>query len=232
MMTLDVDYCDNPKCRNVVSGRGLCIVCMNDIREQADRMSPRTEDVWTLTYSGLNVSLLNPTPRMISIHDIAWSLSGMPRFNGHTVHGTRYTVGQHSCLAHDMVAETTDCWKHRLWALLHDASEAYLPDMHSVLKQVMTGFRGIEARFEAAIASRFGLDIPRPEIIKIIDRKLLATEKRDLMRPDDAPWFAIQGVEPYTFEIAPWSARKTHDEFLGRFISCNGAIIEGLRHGD
>lgn len=171
-----------------------------------------------LTRTGLRVNLINPHPREISIGDISWALAGKSRFNGHTLYTPRYTVAHHCCLAYDRSLELSDNWRHHMWALLHDAAEAYLPDVHSVLKDHLTGFRTLEKRFMTAIASRFGMG-PEPGFIKEIDRKLLATERRDLMPEHGDRWPILDGYKPYIEKIDPWDQNESCIAFMARFAS-------------
>jgi 5'-deoxynucleotidase YfbR-like HD superfamily hydrolase len=81
------------------------------------------------TVSGIEMDLLNPTPEMIDINDIAHSLGMQCRFGGHV--SMFYSVAQHSVfVAGKAPAELR---KH---ALLHDAAEAYLQDITAPLKNI------------------------------------------------------------------------------------------------
>lgn len=110
---------------------------------------------WILTHSGRQFDLTSPTAAMISPVDIAHALSNLCRFNGHT--RTHYSVAQHSMLVSSLVPE-----QHKLVALLHDATEAYIGDMTRPLKAIMPGFRIAEEIIWQAICDRFNLD-PVPE---------------------------------------------------------------------
>lgn len=57
------------------------------------------------TVSGHFVDLVNPDPKTICIEDIAWAISRMPRYVGHTVSAIPYTIGQHSIYTADLVAK-------------------------------------------------------------------------------------------------------------------------------
>jgi uncharacterized protein len=56
------------------------------------------------TVSGRFVDLINPTVDDIDADDLAWGLSRMPRYAGHTINELLYSVGQHSIF----VAETLE----------------------------------------------------------------------------------------------------------------------------
>jgi hypothetical protein len=79
----------------------------------------------------------------------------------------------------------------RLYALLHDASEAYLVDVPRPIKHRLRGYYELEISTMQAIWEHFGLPLPSLEIQNAItqaDDALLATEMEDLMgRSDFAP---------------------------------------------
>jgi hypothetical protein len=83
------------------------------------------------TYSGKRFSLDEANPENIEIVDIAHSLSMICRFNGHTQEF--YSVAEH-CV--HMARRLTDR-KTALYALLHDAGEAYYGDVTTPLKRIM-----------------------------------------------------------------------------------------------
>lgn len=126
------------------------------------------------THSGRVVDLSRFSEDDICVDDIAHALSQIIRFTGHAK--APYSVAQHSLL----VAEISPP-EHRLWALLHDASEAYLGDVASPLKTLLPQYRELEEKFQKVIAGRFGLSWPIPACVKHADRVALMTEKRDLL---------------------------------------------------
>lgn len=162
---------------------------------------------WVITYSGKRLNILKPDPEMIDLKDIACSLARQARFNGHT--RFFYSVGQHSCLG-AQVSPTKDV---ALQMLHHDSTEAYIGDLVSPVKALLPDFELIESRIQWAICKRFGLEWPLPKIVKQIDRRLLATEVRDLVTHDLASW-GIERDEPYDFTVIPWPSEVTEARFL------------------
>jgi hypothetical protein len=107
------------------------------------------------TISGGNP--FDPDPGEIEIEDIALALSHQCRFGGHC--RVFYSVAQHSCLVSDLVIERGGNLA-ALWALLHDASEAYLVDLPHPLKhrsELGKLYAAAEDRLQAAVCERFGL---------------------------------------------------------------------------
>jgi 5'-deoxynucleotidase YfbR-like HD superfamily hydrolase len=112
------------------------------------------------TVTGKFVDLVDPDPQDICIEDIAWSLSRLARFNGHTIQALPYSVGQHSIVvAYEAVAvllklnpKATRQEQARIALLgaLHDAAEAYTGDVSGPLKKIPE-FRPIIKKLENKI---------------------------------------------------------------------------------
>lgn len=146
------------------------------------------------------------------VEDIAHALSMKCRWSGHT--REFFSVAQHSILVACQVPP-----EHQLNALLHDASEAYMPDFPSPLKWFLrdkgfTILSEIEKEVERAVAAKFKLQYPRPACIKVADLQLLATEHRDLM-PHGEETAAMQDFLPAT--LKPWCPEKAEARFLTMF---------------
>lgn len=162
-----------------------------------------------VTYSGATIEPLHPDAERIHIEDIAHALGNLCRFTGHV--RNFYSVAQHSVIASEIVPP-----EHALAGLLHDASEAYLADISRPVKmQAEFGdtYKRYEARLEAVIALRFGLDWPWHESVKRADEILLRTEQRDLM-PDV---LRFPGDEYLDGTIKTWSPSRAKQQFMLRF---------------
>lgn len=151
------------------------------------------------------------------IRDIAHALSLNCRWTGHV--RKFYSVAQHSWLASHLVPR-----EHSLAALLHDASEAYVHDTPSPLKWFLrehdfTMFADLEKKVDIAIFKAFKLAYPRDPCVKVVDLRLLATESRDLMPNSEE---RTHMIEPYDWNIVPWSADVAEEEFLRRYETVKG----------
>lgn len=155
--------------------------------------------------TGREVSLLWPRSAAIAIEDIACALSRQCRFVGHVA--WPYSVAQHSVLASFLVPRSA-----ALWALLHDASEAYLGDVSLPLKAtpVMARYRALEALWERTIFDRFGLHGPVPACVAAADAELLRVEQKVLQ-------FATGPAEAVRLGVVPWTAPEAEERFLARF---------------
>lgn len=170
---------------------------------------------WIQTHTGKQFWPLDPDEDLISIIDIAVSLSRINRFTGHTTFP--YSVGQHSCYVCDILPA-----EHKKWGLLHDAHEAYINDMTSPVKKYFPKYQDIENKLMKTVAKRFDLEWPVSNAIVEADYIILATEKRDIMGPEPAPWGALP--KPAKLTIEKWTVEKTYKEFLKRFETLFGSV--------
>src|SRR4051812_44303587 len=100
------------------------------------------------TYSGKQFFPMRPIGGDIDIEDIAHALSNQCRFSGHCQRF--YSVAEHSLRVAELVTP-----QHKLWALLHDASEAYLVDLPTPIKRTLEEYRNAENRVMKAICRAF-----------------------------------------------------------------------------
>jgi uncharacterized protein len=145
---------------------------------------------WMQTYTGRQFWPLDPRPEDVDLRDIAWSLANQCRFAGHCKRF--YSVAEHS-----LIMERRAPDPFRLAALFHDASEAYLLDVIRPLKRFISDYATWERNINLAIAAHFGFDaaILDSEVIHLLDNRMLATEKRDVMSEPPAPWHELP--EPF-----------------------------------
>jgi hypothetical protein len=167
---------------------------------------PRRGD-WCQTFTGVQFFPLDPRPREVHLIDIAVALSNLCRFGGHV--WPFYPTAQHCVL----VAMNSPA-KLRKQALLHDAAEAYIVDVPRPLKRYLINYDVVEARLAATIGDRFGVELCSldPEVHHQ-DNKALATEKRDLLVAEPAPWAPLP--TPWMARIVPWSPTEARENFLG-----------------
>jgi hypothetical protein len=172
---------------------------------------------WISTHSGQRFWPLDARPEDVRIIDIAHALSHLCRFAGHT--SRFYSVAQHSVIVSEICGEGPI----GLWALLHDASEAYLNDITRPLKhsRELSGYRLIEASVQRAICKRFALEAAEPELVKHVDALVLRAEQRDLMTMP-ADWRMQGDAHPLKIDPQPSSVAKR--AFLKRFHDLADAL--------
>lgn len=169
---------------------------------------------WIPTVSGEAFDLANPDAAQVDICDIAHALSLQCRFAGHV--REHYSVATHSMhvatsLAH-LGAEA------QLAGLLHDAHEAYMGDIVGPLKLLLATetdmLRRLELGIQETILQALCGSSSFSELyaadIKLADRVLLATERRDLLPFCNREWQELPNPAPFvvTPEPAPAAARR------------------------
>lgn len=185
------------------------------------------------TYTGVEFFPLAPRFEDIYAGDVAHALSNLCRYNGHTVE--HYSVAQHSVLvsefAYGLLAppldedEVDDFDLAAKWGLLHDASEAYVADICSPIKPFIHGYREIEEQLMVAVAQRFGLPWPMPDVVKYADKAVFRAEvESGVMRPVD--WWHIHPEHPHAnLKVQPWPAKEAEERWLERFRKLFGEEV-------
>jgi hypothetical protein len=125
------------------------------------------------TYTGIYFNVAEPTIDMICIEDIAHALCNMPRFGGHL--SSFYSVAQHSIQVSRMLSH-----EDKLAGLLHDASEAYLMDIPTPIKNMMPFYKEKEYEIMKLIAEKFEFDYPLNAAVLDADKQMLETEWKNL----------------------------------------------------
>lgn len=167
--------------------------------------------VLIITRSSRTIDLFNPRPEDIHIGDIAHALSMQCRFVGHV--SEFYSVAEHSVRVSFAVPEAA-----ALHALLHDASEAYLGDVSTPLKQTLPQYKTLERRMMQTIFDAFGLDYGLwHHQVKQADLSVTHAECRDLMPSGHT--FGVESVKPDSNLIIPWTQEEARQVFLTRFAA-------------
>lgn len=166
---------------------------------------------WIPTFTGRKFYPLDPRLEDITIEDIAHHLSMQVRWTGAVQ--TFYSTAQHSVLV-SYACPPEDAF----WALLHDASEAYLHDINRILKHApqLAGYRNIEDGLQLLIYARFGLVGPVPRSVKVADDLLAETERRDLV-PRGTPDMDADPARCAEWVIRPVAQDAAEQMFLARF---------------
>lgn len=159
------------------------------------------------TFSGRQFWPLDPDPAAIDIIDIAHALSNACRYAGHVLRF--YSVAEHSVHVAMHVSKA-----NAKWALLHDASEAYLVDVPRPVKPFLPGYYAAESLVMAAVCRRFGLPETMPAEVKDIDDRILMDEREQLMAPG-VQW-NLRG--PAVGVVCEgWSPTEAEQAFLATF---------------
>lgn len=172
---------------------------------------PYDHEPWISTYTGKKIWPLDPKAEDIEILDIAIGLSRICRFASQT--RDFYSVAQHCVIASHLVPGPD-----ALWALLHDAQEAYICDLPKPLKQLFPKYEEAEMRLTLAVMEKFELPRKIPDSVIEIDRFLLVTEAAQLMDHHPDQWHLSLGIEPdMDLMIDPYGPDMAFREFMQRF---------------
>ena len=164
------------------------------------------------TFTGRAFPLLNPTPADIDSEDIAHALSLICRYGGHV--SRFYSVAEHCVLMSYAVPA-----EHALWALLHDATEAYLGDVISPLKHHLPEYRVVENRLMHAVIKRFSLPDAMPDRVAGADMRILHDERAALLGPTPRPWMpSLEALPPLGVTIHGWAPDEAEMQYLSRLI--------------
>lgn len=152
--------------------------------------------------------------------DIAHGLSNQCRYGGHC--DPFYPIAQHLVIASYAVEPG-----YEFEALMHDGHESFYLDVMTPFKILMPQYRRLEDRGERAMRKHFNLPAEMSGPVKIIDRVMLATEKRDLMHPDGGNWGILEGIEPLPEKIVGWTPTQAKANWLSRFEELHAAWNHG-----
>lgn len=162
---------------------------------------------WIQIYSGKQFWPLDPRPEDIDIIDIAHALSLKCRYSGHCKRF--YSVAEHSVLISYHVLP-----ENALWALLHDAGEAYSADIPRPIKPMLHGWAEVEGNIMKTVCTRFGLPEIEPRDVKRADFAITTDEKMVLMN-DGPEWTGL--LPPLGVTITGMMPEEAEKFFLDRF---------------
>lgn len=160
------------------------------------------------TYTGGHFWPLAPSREDLHIEDIAHALSMICRYNGHCMEF--YSVAEHCVLLSHAVSK-----ENALWALLHDASEAYISDVPRPIKPMLSEYKVIEKAIMEHVCVKFGLPFEMPAEVHEMDMRICLDEREQNMMQTDVEWNIKGG--PLGVNLKCWFPRRAEYEFLARF---------------
>lgn len=174
-----------------------------------------TTEPWIQTWSGRRFFPLHPRPADVCLGDIAHSLAFKCRYGGHS--RRHYSVAEHSVLLSHLVPT-----EHALAALLHDAGEAYLPDVFAPIKGWLLGFNSIETRVHATIARALGIPDVIPKIVHEYDKRIVQDEACQCFHSMPVPW-TFHG-DPLGVRLRFWRPERARAKFIARYWALWGEL--------
>lgn len=177
------------------------------------------------TRSGIHFHFLDPKPEEINIADIGFALANQCRFNGHC--HRFYSVAEHSVLVASLVPE-----EYKLAALLHDASEAYLSDIPSPIKQYLKEYKEMERNVQVTIDEKFNTLISDDEYLSIIkkaDLQQLCTEAYNLLPSRGEDWVEVWKGNKPDFKDGRKPMCLAQSDAFGLFMSVFENLTEATK---
>ena len=174
---------------------------------------------WMETFTGRQFYPMSPRAEDVDPVDIAHALGMLCRYNGHVKRF--YSVAEHCVLMSDWVEKDAsldrdDARRLALWALLHDATEAYVGDMIRPLKRSMPDYVWAENKVMLEILDRFELStefvmdhtgrvlrVEMPAVVHEADNRILLTERAALMPATGRQW-GVDDLELLPVQIHGW----------------------------
>lgn len=162
------------------------------------------------TRTGGRITPLEPEPGAISLEDVAHALANLTRFAGQGK-GV-YSVARHSVHVSREVEARGGGRPAQRWALLHDASEAYLADVPAPVKRSLPGYTRAETRLQAAVQEAFGIELTDEE------ERLVDAADGDVGRYELARHFPHSDHESPTLEYDPADLERDGADDEERFL--------------
>lgn len=169
---------------------------------------------WIETYTGRMVTPVDPDPITLCVTDVAHALANKCRYSGHT--RRFYTVAEHSWLMAEYALAKGDRESAR-WALIHDAVEAYLPDVPRPLKPFLANWKELEANMERAVKEHFD-EYPNAAVeglVHSLDTRILLTEAQVLLPSRGQRWEI--DAKPLDTRLRCWQPSIARRNFLEAF---------------
>lgn len=164
---------------------------------------------WMQTFTGRVFYPVSPRAEEIDPIDIAHSLSLQCRYGGHV--DRFYSVAEHCVLMSEYVSP-----KSALYALLHDATEAYVSDVPRPLKGHLPEYKDIEDRVWVEIAKRFSIEQAIPEEVWNADNRILLTERAALLSNTKHKWYQDGKLDPLPVSVKGWLPEEAEKRYLSR----------------
>ena len=164
-----------------------------------------------LTVGGHLFNFEDPSDSIFTIEDIAHALSNICRYNGHCK--SYYSVAQHSVLVSQLLSE-----EYALQGLLHDAHEAFVGDMTTMLKRLIPEYRVYEDIAAAEVRARFNIPFELHESVHEADMVALMTERLNFLpkREDDHLYWPKE-FKAVDMIIKPMAPTEAFTYFMDRY---------------
>lgn len=176
---------------------------------------------WIHTRHGRAFDLLDPQVDQVSLADVAHGLAHVCRYTGHS--RRHYSVAEHSVYVAQRVFQETRDVDLAFAGLMHDAHEVYVGDVAQPIKVAMRGggalrsaFDDLERRVEHVVRRALGAPEVMPEVVKVVDLRMLATEAPQVLSwPPPRGWDFPAWASAYSdLQLEFWPADLAASRFL------------------
>jgi len=194
-----------------------------------DMKCPEQRDArgaFVTTYSGAKFFIEEGNVEDVPLWDIAHALAMNCRFNGHLKYF--YSVAEHSIHVANLSPP-----EYRLEALMHDVSEAFLPDVPRPFKRFISGFDGYEESLHEKISEHYNLVYPLPPAVAYIDKHIVRAEAERLYKSPPS-WVEFYDEIPGAddeFEGAGWGFGLAALRWYNAVVEEQTTRREGLEQG-
>lgn len=141
---------------------------------------------WMETSTGRKFWPARPRIQDITVFDIAHALAMKCRYNGHS--RKFYSVAEHCVLLSGYARYLGLPVETQYHLLMHDANEAYLPDVPRPIKHFFPDLLKMEHQLDAMIREWAGLGPVVPHVVKELDSRVIKDERAQVMGPSDNSW--------------------------------------------
>lgn len=131
--------------------------------------------------SGVKIYPHDIEERDINLHDIAHHLTNIQRFGGALPFNVKYSVAEHSLNLTEYVLARYGDVELAKACLLHDASEAYLGDVVSPLKDLLLDYKDLEWNLMQTIQKKYSIDFRYDSMVSYFDHAILLDEVKALI---------------------------------------------------
>jgi hypothetical protein len=188
------------------------------------KVSNEYTDNWLSTGKVKHFYFLEPKQEDILIEDIAHALSLQCRFGGHCP--VFYSVAEHSVRVAGQLFKNNEDINTVLAGLLHDAEEAYLPDIPRPVKHVMPEAKYIYDCLSSAIVEKFGIRRADWKLVKKTDNSACLSEAMAFGLYDEH-WASLgEPLDYFPKEGYGWNPDMAEKVFMIVFKYISGVVDE------
>lgn len=155
-----------------------------------DQKAGRTNVHQIVTYTGKYIDPCKPDADVINIVDIAHALGNSCRYGGHCP--DFYSVAEHSCRVARLMWEDGLSRELQFAGLMHDAEEAYMPDIPTPIKRQFPEYKAAGEFLRSVIWNKFLIPQDYYGVVVPYDHKAYELEREELwkgkltLKPKDA----------------------------------------------